>query len=874
MNKTSKRFNIRRIICAALTATIIAATGILLSGCMLIRGIIEAEEELIDFNVRSLTLDVGESYDLQDIISCGTNSYVIEVGSTSVLSVKGKTVTAKSAGRTTVTAKTDFDSDTLSVTVKEREKSELIISAVGNTVQTVGQASEVVFTVDARGDLRGRTVDWYVNDVRKTSLGSGTAFYFTPTDAGKFTVKAVIDGYYAQSVVRAYYDVNATGSISGSLVQMTEPISALTFSAAVKSDSRNPSDYIVWVIDGKTVYEGENTSYRYMPSAGTHTVELYVNGVKRLIDGQPSVAVTAVGAAKAPSTPSVTFDNVYPHVYINYETESDYAEVEIALPNGEKRVFSQKDPSASSRFDGGKFDAQGIIDVCASGSTRGSYGIRVKSLGDGDMILDSEYSEACTFTQISYAAKTYLETTVLDFDLYLTSEEEYIDVMEYYILSRNKTARTPRVNFSCYVAFGLDTQSEAENLFENAFEWAATSGSYDNIQVDLNSNVLTTKFSVSTINRPTRQSFTGSNYYSYAEELHAITPHINYDETKYRSADHVFPIDLKERSVSVSYTDELYFAVENNTRPVPTSGSAAQTVYEKAREALRMIVTDDMSDVEKAHAIYDWIMWKVTYDTPATIVSHNGEAYSAYYLEGVFGDGITSIKDVSTGKSVKYAPYAVCDGLSKAYTLMCNIEGIPCVRVAGVAGDSLSNSGGHAWNKVFVNNAWYLVDITWGDAQGYIDGADYELSLHNWLFLTDAQADPTHFEPYEAGESYLINAPETAAEPFDIYKEMTYNGVKIDCSITDGDDQAQRLQEIAKLFAESYEPRGSLYVPGCGTSETPYTGIDIKFEKGMALSESNAASIVRSAIRKVLPTVTVDTYLTTEKDVLVVLLSR
>ncbi len=260
MNKTSKHSIIRRAISAVLLAVILVATGSLLSGCMLISGIIEAENEIIDFNVKSLTLEVGESYDLRSIINCGTSSYVIEVGATDVLSVKGKTITAKAAGRSTVTAKTDIDSDTLSVTVKEHEASELFISAVGETVQTVGQASEVKFNVDARGDLKGRTVHWYVNDVMKDSLRTDAAFTFTPTNAGEFTVEAIIGEYSAQAVVRAYYEVDASGSVSGQLVQKTEPISALTFSVAIDSDSRNPSDYIVWVIDGKMAYEGENTS--------------------------------------------------------------------------------------------------------------------------------------------------------------------------------------------------------------------------------------------------------------------------------------------------------------------------------------------------------------------------------------------------------------------------------------------------------------------------------------------------------------------------------------------------------------------------------------------------------------------------------------
>ena len=866
MKQSTKKLLFRTALGVVIMVAAIIAFSMLLTSCTIFRN-----DEYATFSVKSLTLEVGESYDLRRVITGNTEDYRISVDTDSILKVSGKKITAQKVGRTAVSVITKNSDDTITVTVKEAEPTTFTIQTQGQTIQTVGQASTVVFTANATGTLRGESVDWYVNNVKQNLPQDETVFSFMPEDAGVFTIEAKAGKYSAQSVVRAYYSIEAVGAASGVLNQLDGEITAITLTATAATDLRNPTNYIEWVVDGKTLYEGENTSFRYVPSIGTHVVELYVNGVKRLIGGQSSVTVRAAGQADAPTVTGVTFDNVYPHVYVEYEG-ADNAQVEIIAPNGLMLTYRQSDDAVASKFSDGRFDAQGVISTCAMSSSRGTYRIRAKALGDGDLIKASEYSETFSFVQLPPAAKKYLETSILDFDLYLTDEEDYIDVLEYYVLGRSKTASRPKVEFSCYIAFDMTKQSEAESLFYGAFEWAATSGSYNNISVKLNSNVMTTSFNVSTINRPTRQSYDGNNDYEYAVELHAIAPHINYDEAKYRPANYVFPIDLAERTESVSYTDELYFAVEHNTRPIPESGSAADTVYQKAREALRMIVTDEMSDVEKAHAIYDWIMWKVTYDTPATEVSRNGEAYSAYYLEGVFGDGSTYIKDVSTGKSVAYYPYAVCDGLSKAYTLMCNIEGVPCVRVAGMAGDSLLDAGGHAWNKVYVNGGWYLVDITWGDSQGRIDRTVYELSLHDWLFLTDEQADPTHFEPYESGDSYLIKVPETTTAKLDIYKEMTYYGVEINCSVGRNENQSDRLEEIILQFAKNYSPRSSLYVPGCGTSATPYSGFDIRFEDGMKLTESNASSIVRSAFRRYVPSATVETYLTSD-DVLIVLIS-
>ncbi len=49
---------------------------------------------------------------------------------------------------------------------------------------------------------------------------------------------------------------------------------------------------------------------------------------------------------------------------------------------------------------------------------------------------------------------------------------------------------------------------------------------------------------------------------------------------------------------------------------------------------------------------------------------------------------------------------AVCDGIAKAYKLLCDEAGIPCTVVTG------SSGGPHAWNVVRVEGRWAHVDVT------------------------------------------------------------------------------------------------------------------------------------------------------------------
>ena len=814
-----------------------------LSGCTFLRGLFGE----VEFTRSQLTLEVGETFDLSSIVSASSNNYSLSSSSPSVASVSGKTLAANAEGTARVTAKLGTYTSTLAVTVTEREDDALSLDYEGELVQTSGATSTVVFTARPRGTLRSKLMTWYVNGVEKAEQVPEYPYSVKFDEVGAYEVKAVCGEFSASYTVRVYYETEASGEIAGELTQQSAPYEPVTLTVNLERNHDNPADYIEWFVDGELVYGGTDTERSYTPAVGQHTVTLRVNGVARNIGDKSYATLYCVGSV-VPRIEGFLYDNLYPHAYLVSDAVGK-VQVEITMPNGTVNEYSQSlNPEL---FDDNGFDAGGAVNVAARDGMRQTYKFRVKSLGDGGAFKESEYSEYYAFTQVPSDAGTYLKMRYADKDRYITSELEYVNLLEYEILFRSKTASSPKVSFDCYLAYPHDGRDYASELFENAFEIAATSGSYEGIRTSVRNNIMHTEFTVSTVNNPSRQTKTAFNSDEYVTPLHAVIPHINYDRDKDRPIDYVFPIDLRENTVSVSYTDELYFAAENNSRPMSAAGSSAQIVYDKAREILRQIVTDDMTDVEKAHAIYDWIMWQVTYDTPASETEKGGESYSAYYLEGVFGDGTTSIA------GVKYEPYAVCDGMSKAYSLMCNIEGIPCVRVTGVAGSSLSDAGGHAWNKVFVNNAWYIVDCTWGDAYGELSldifrTKSYEMGLHDYLFRTDGELADTHFEPFDSGDSTLVYVPRTPKEPLNIYTSMNYNGINIDCLIKPYEVRRDRVKQICTDFASSYQKRSTIYIPGGtndGVYKVGYEGIEIHFADGV--STEGMKEVAMSAVRTV-----------------------
>lgn len=205
-----------------------------------------------------------------------------------------------------------------------------------------------------------------------------------------------------------------------------------------------------------------------------------------------------------------------------------------------------------------------------------------------------------------------------------------------------------------------------------------------------------------------------------------------------------FPIDDRVQTAVVTTSDQLFFAVEQGYRPEPVPGSAAERIYEKALDVCRTYIDDDMSELEKVHVIYDWLGKNVVYDYSATDemrgISTGSDEYNKFYryncffLEGVFDDGV-----------------AVCNGIAKAVSLLCGIEDITCLKAGGS-----SRGEKHAWNKVYVDGVWYIVDSTWSNERNF--GSNAESFTHDYLLMSTPQAASNHNEdtadtlPYYASD--------------------------------------------------------------------------------------------------------------------------
>ncbi len=235
-----------------------------------------------------------------------------------------------------------------------------------------------------------------------------------------------------------------------------------------------------------------------------------------------------------------------------------------------------------------------------------------------------------------------------------------------------------------------------------------------------------------------------------------------------KSATGLFAIDGREEML-VSTTEQLLHAVQNNRKPKFVGDSkVAEQVYSNAKLVLSAIVTNNMSDLEKTEAIFNWISnnFDLVYYNQFSNRSISGEIesenmavygkYKHYYLEGIF----ESISVLENGDLEIGSNLATSFSYSKAFALLCGIEGIEAAVVNGSYSYEKTNAL-HYWNKVRIattsnklDKNWFAVDITFSDnVVKYNEfNAGYGVSSHAFFLKDDNYNEKTFVQKIDNSE--------------------------------------------------------------------------------------------------------------------------
>ncbi|MCD7824510.1 MAG: hypothetical protein LUH14_00850 [Clostridiaceae bacterium] len=156
--------------------------------------------------------------------------------------------------------------------------------------------------------------------------------------------------------------------------------------------------------------------------------------------------------------------------------------------------------------------------------------------------------------------------------------------------------------------------------------------------------------------------------------------------------------------IHLSYASKYKSGKAVNKKKIASVRKRLNAAAKKAAET----ITDDMTDIEKALLLHDYLVRKVSY-------SDNSKAV----------DRLSEVGALLQHK-------ANCQGYSVAYLFLLEQAGI---RAKCVESDKMS----HMWNLVQIHSNWYHVDVTWDDSLNAANQKDqFGIVLHKNFLLSNA----------------------------------------------------------------------------------------------------------------------------------------
>lgn len=775
----------KRFLKITLIAAVVALLCAALCGCSLIQGLLHPEGKFA-LSESEITLKIGETYDVT--LSNGrTDEFTLSTSDKTKVEIYGRT-SIKAVGKTktavTITA-TNGKGDTaeLKVNVDYADVSTVKIG-VENQYQLL-QSGETPKSVDFSATLNDGTnpdtvFSWkFTNGAGEevaTASGKTASYLPSPGEIYFATVtadgKSATVGFCAVEELLVYLDKYRVGTEEKIVVRaryFDNSLLGKTATAYVYDEGGN----LISTTTLETIRSngmGEvNDTIAAIGKEGTFTLKVVVDGVSREVNfvvkdnvAANHIEVGVSGNLSQTTAETVTFTATLSPAKADVESVKWYVNDKYYSTG---KTFSFKPTNR------GEHKVTAEINKITKTKT---------------IVYLSEHDEAWYYASHFHDYGGYAQNR------YITSKEELKNLILFVL--ENKIAE---ITFYA----GYSTPETVKNDVSEVRDCVEESGIIPGYSLETSGNEFTIKFRffadeaglIETVNSP---EYDAPDGFMDAVQNTYSKPH--YDNVKKTRN---FYIDSVKETMSVSTSNMLYKAVAWGYKPV-FMGSQAENlkqIYDNAKDALSYIVSDEMSEYEKVHAIYDYIIYNVRYDhdcanaedayVSGNLSLNEKMKYYGYYLEGIFLD-----------KFYKKDMHAVCDGKSKAFVLMCGIEGITAVRISGKASSDGKNFGGHAWNKVLLDlngtgdKEWYFVDTTWGD----VGDDSKEFLSHAYFLLSDDEVKNTHVE--NPGHDYP-----KAEGKFDYYAHETYtsSGTEYNYVIANRNLAAQQMARALKTLPKS-----------------------------------------------------------------------
>ncbi len=703
----------------------------------------------------------------------------------------------------------------------------MLTSGESSLKQITSSPDKITFTLAQNNPLTdpNPSIVWYVNNTKIDEEGvkdSKVLEYILNYPAGEYFIKAELTNIFdsatfVSDTIRIYKPIT---SFNADILNKDKGFrvgDTLQAVVTYSSDAYPPDSY-TWTlvtpngveeIDLPPAQKGENgvivADFNYeLPQAGTYTLQAEAC-VKGRLSGIKSVlhTIEVSDVQKGNDIVDVHFDGsiidgtVYSSVQWKPLPYASNYEVEIKVGDD---LYSLGSATGSSGYFGANY-----FNVPTNIATpMDSYSIRIKGARYG---WTEWYDyDASAMKRDVYE---YFEEIIpgLGINRYIANLEEYGELLNYLTIFRPNVMKVEgedKYNLELYVPFTVEDlddklypisdgsasqETSASNIEAYRIFATAIATYVESLSVGIDVRTAVSGGAVNLIMaiKNEKEPSLKTELVLGVDDEYDIpeAPFVNDYTTTPRGEGSSLPIDTWKNTMQVATSNQLYFAVSLGFKPVPVVGSKAEIIYNEARSVLNTIIGAGDSQTQKALAIYEWLSLNVQYDYKLANTSlDSGEAqkYNSFYLEGVFIDR-----------------FAVCDGIAKAYSLMCGMEGIPNYKVVGIAGGV-----GHAWNEVLLGSRWYAVDATWASAKtaigenGYLEFLSKQYFGMGTSLVSDTR---TTFGKY----------PELSEEALDYAYTITLDGKEFD-SFIESDSELKYYvstylngylaQEVNSIWAE------------------------------------------------------------------------
>ncbi len=196
----------------------------------------------------------------------------------------------------------------------------------------------------------------------------------------------------------------------------------------------------------------------------------------------------------------------------------------------------------------------------------------------------------------------------------------------------------------------------------------------------------------------------------------------------------------------------------------------------------RMLTKDYTSDRDRVTSIFRWITENISYNVRPYYNASQSSQRNLYDDEDT-----GALKPLSERVAIEVLKkrIAFCDGYARLFTTLCNYAGIKSEVISGYADGGMSHrrlkfTSNHRWNAVYLDSAWYLLDVTW--ASGFItySSNDFIQNYNNHYFLTPAKDFIRDHYPEELQWTLLPKPPDMREYKYSPFKNNAFIRYKIE----------------------------------------------------------------------------------------------